>query len=184
MSYALIIDTETTGFSPQKHQILTIGLVLYDKYNNIIVKQEELTIKPNKDFEVSEIAMQINKIDINNNIRTGITYNEVIKKLYEFHNYQYDSVIGHNLDFDIRFLKEYLQDEFYRFLCSSKFKHIDTVKMLKQSRKYKGINCKLQTACDYYDIKLDNAHNALNDCIATSKLYGKIINLKNAALKT
>lgn len=183
MSYALVIDVETTGLSPQKNQLLTLGLVLIDKNNNTIAKQEELIIKPNKAFEISKIAMQINKIDIKNNFKNGITYEEVIIKLSEYHNYKYNCIIGHNLGFDIRFLQEYLQDEFQRFLCNSRFEHIDTMKMLKESKHYKGKNCKLQTACDYYNIKFDNAHNALSDCIATSRLFKQLSRSEKTLIK-
>ena len=175
----VVIDTETTGLSASKNEIIEIAAVLFEHWE----PQKVFTtlIKPKK-----ELSQEITDI-------TGITpemlYNcpsisEVIPSLAEFIGNL--SIVGHNLSFDINFLYRNGLD-----FLSHKHKYYDTLEISKKTLKTpkkkwdKELECyeidyeseydvedyKLTTLCDYYDIR-DNssAHRAVSDCLATGYL--------------
>ena len=56
----LFIDTETGGIDPQKHALLSIGLVVWD--NGSIIASKEILIKQG-DKSITQRSLNINKID-------------------------------------------------------------------------------------------------------------------------
>ena len=105
---------------------------------------------------------------------TGIT-NDMVKNeeeietvLPRFRKFLGDRVmIAHNAKFDLKFLNYYLQKYDLPIIEN----HLCTLEMLKKSKSYKGKNKKLETACNYYNIKNENAHRADSDTKATAELF-------------
>ena len=52
---------------------------------------------------------------------------------------------------------------------------MDPIDMAKKSVLCK--NYKLGTLCDYFGISLEGAHRAVNDCLATAKLFIELVKL-------
>lgn len=160
----VVVDLETTGFSPEKgDEIIEIG-VTEIKGNEIVLNYSRL-IRPNSIIPTN-ITM-LTKIT-NDMVKDEKSLEEVLPK---FRSYIGDkTLIAHNAKFDLSFLNYYLDkmglDTIDNYLC--------TLELLKVNEKYKGKKKSLSTACEYYGIELENAHRADADTLATAKLFLKI----------
>lgn len=163
MNY-VVVDLETTGLDPNEGcEIIEIGITEIN--NEIIGRNYSRLIKPKK--SISSFITNL----------TGIT-NEMVKNeedietvLPKFRKYIGDkTIIAHNAKFDLKFLNYYLN----KLNLEPIEKSICTMEMLKKIETYKGKNKKLETACNYYNIKNENAHRADSDTLATAKLFLRI----------
>ena len=95
------------------------------------------------------------------------------KVIPDFFKYADGSVIiGHNLDFDYKFIKFYAKESGYIF----KNDGIDTLPFAKEVVP-RLKNHKLNTVCDYFSIQFLH-HRALSDAHATAKLFLELVELK------
>ena len=62
MSRLLFIDTETGGVDPNKHSLLSIGLVVWDSYDGLIYEKEYYVKQ--REYVITQTARQINKISL------------------------------------------------------------------------------------------------------------------------
>lgn len=178
----LVVDLETTGFTPNPKivngqivkkgcEIIEIGVTELNK--GIIKKNYSRLIKPEE-----PIPYHITKITniTNDMVKDSKSIEEVLPKFREFIGDK--TIIGHNISFDIRFLNYFLEKLGLPLIT----KYICTQQMLKETGSYDGKNEKLGTACEYYDIKLLNAHRAYADTYATAKLFLKLVEVQKENL--
>jgi DNA polymerase-3 subunit alpha (Gram-positive type) len=156
-------DVETTGLNPKYEKIIEIGAIkvrdgeIIDTFNTFVNPAKSL---PNRIVELTGIQ--------NSDLVDAPYIEEVIEKFIEFVGD--DVLLGHNLIFDYSFIKKAAVNHKLTFDKSG----IDTLRIARrfltnlESRR-------LGVLCDYYNIHLD-AHRALNDAIATHKLYLKLVN--------
>lgn len=195
----LAFDTETTGLDKTKCNILTAYFVVLDKNLNII-DSLDLKIKHSV-YTVYAKALEINNIDLvmHNKNEQSLYINDASKKLKDFliKNKGKNRYIplGHNINFDIDFLKSsnLLDNEFFSKYIS--FNVIDTITLgiflkscglLQETQslsltsicKHLNINYK-----DYYENSSNlNDHTAEYDIKMTILLFKKfkeIYNIKN-----
>ena len=159
----VLVDIETTGFSPQYDDIIEIGALKI--VNNKIVDEFQSLIKTN--HKLSSIITNLTGIT-NDMLLSGKDINIVLKEFKEFVG---DNVIvAHNANFDINFLydkcalyiNEYLRNDF-----------IDTMKVSKKLLPNLS-NYKLSTISNYLGIDYSNAHRGLEDVKITYKVYNKL----------
>ena len=158
-----IVDIETTGLSTIRDEIIEISAIRVR--NNSIVDTFSSLTKPE-----GIISTFITSL-------TGIT-NEMVKNapdikstLSDFYNFlSKDCIVGHNINFDYRFLQyninKYLGKELYN-------KKLDTVKL---ARKFcpNLESYKLANLAKYFNISTAGHHRALKDCEITYNVYYKI----------
>ena len=158
----VVFDFETTGLEYMVDHVTEIGAVKIK--NGKIIETFTTLINPQKN-----ISKEITE-------KTGIT-NEMVKDaplfedvLPDFYKFCKNCIlVGQNVDFDFGFLDYYGRKANYIF----DNKKEDTLAL---ARKYIFIkNYKLKTISDYLNISLINAHRALNDALATAKVFIKII---------
>lgn len=152
----VVIDTETTGLSGDD-VIVEIAMVKYRNYK--LVDTFSTIIDPQR-----HISSRVSKIH-------GITDQMVMDKpvfsqvIGDIINFVGDySIVGHNLPFDLRMIEQ----SGYRTPFSSS-RLYDTLKIAKKHAS--APNNKLTTLCDFYGIRYENAHRALDDCISTAQLF-------------
>ncbi len=75
-------------------------------------------------------------------------------------------MVGHNLPFDYGFLAYHGG----RYGLKFDFPQKDTLKIAQEKLKDKVKNFRLPTLAEYYGIEIQS-HRALNDAVATAKLY-------------
>ena len=174
----VVIDTETTGLSASKAEIVEISAIRFREFKPV----ECFTTLCNPKKGISEEASQINGIT-SEMVKDKPPFDLVAQALQDF--IRDDNIVGHNLEFDLKFIVKHGVN-----LDGSKRKYYDTLSIAQRTLKkvkekwdkeygeyvpnydsdYDVDDYKLKTLCDYYDIPLVGAHRALVDCYATGLL--------------
>ena len=165
-----VIDIETTGLSCEKNEIIELSAIRIR--NNKIIKEFSSLVKPQG--KINYFIKQLTGIS-NEMVKTAPS---IAKVLPEFMNFiSTDTLIGHNIKFDLRFISHNLQIYTPQKLNNSK---IDTMQL---SRKYlpELTNHKLQTLAEHFNINTKGHHRALTDCIITHSVYQNIKQLSQPA---
>lgn len=157
----VIIDLETTGLDPINDRIIEIGAVRIGKeskeYSTII--RQEMNI-PEKIRALTGISEE--------DIKKGKDEKRVINELLHFIGE--DTLVGYNINFDIKFINEALKRQ-----EKPKVKNMtyDVMKYVKNDKLFLK-NYKLETVVKEYGINEKVPHRALEDARITQKLIGKL----------
>ena len=177
----VFIDTETGGTNPEKHSLFSIGLIVWDVHKGIIAEKEFFVAS--KEYRQTKESKRVNKINVEEHNKIAIPPNQVISEMLEYlGEYIEDEetfhIIGHNVQFDIGFIK-YLFKE-----CNKSYdkyfshRSIDTYSVYKTLEISGKIDDSIESSDDafaYFGIVVDGRHSAIGDCRATVKLYEKLI---------
>ena len=159
----VLVDIETTGFSPINDEIIEIGAIKVE--NNKIVKQYDELIKidkilPQKITELTGIT--------DNMLKNGKLPNIVLEEFIEFVGN--NIIVGHNVNFDLGFLcnkcKKYLNYNLNN-------DYIDTL-YLARKLVPNVINHKLGTLAKMFNISYEGAHRGLKDVEITYGVYNSL----------
>jgi DNA polymerase-3 subunit epsilon len=155
----IVMDFETTGFSPKSNEIIQLGAVKFDGKQEI-ARFDQL-VKPQR----SVVSPQISRL-------TGIspshlTNQPVLDEVFDgFVDFiSGELIVGHNIGFDMSFL-DYELDVRRRHEF---FKTYDTVAAARRKMPFLQ-NYKLSTIKYFFDMNM-KSHDALNDCLITARLY-------------
>jgi len=164
-----VVDIETNGLISGTCEIIEVSAL---KVRNEIIKDSFSTlIKP-----TGPINWFITRL-------TGITdemvenapdANEVLQNFYEFIGK--DTLIGHNVNFDVNFLYDNLWVHNGLILDNS---FVDTLRLARRALPALPDH-KQTTIAEYYGIATDGAHRALRDCEICNACY---LNLKRELTK-
>ncbi len=159
----VLVDIETTGFSPINDEIIEIGAIKVE--NNKIVKQYDELIKidkilPQKITELTGIT--------DNMLKNGKLPNIVLEEFIKFVGNSI--IVGHNVNFDLGFLcnkcKKYLNYNLNN-------DYIDTL-YLARKLVPNAINHKLGTLAKMFNISYEGAHRGLKDVEITYGVYNSL----------
>ena len=155
----IAFDLETTGLSPQEHEIIEIG-ALKVREGKVVDRFMEF-VHPDKPIT----PMITNITHITNDMVAGArSCPEVIHDFLSF--CEDDVLIGHNVMFDYSFVKCSADREGLTFEKMG----IDTLKIAKKV--HPELESKsLSALCEHYKIENKAAHRAYFDALATAKLY-------------
>lgn len=180
MKNLIFIDTETGGTDPDVHSLLQIGYVI-DVDKDTILKNE-LNISRHNYIATKE-ALSINNIDLDM-IREIGKSEDIVASTLVTHVHRTCSekptVVGHNVNFDINFLKKLFKRTGYDYDGTFSYRVVDTMSILRALNDAGVIPssaCNSKGAFEYFGIDNKNAHTALSDAEATRELYYKIITL-------
>lgn len=182
----VVIDTETTGLSTAKCDVVEIAAIRYVDFKPIEVFQT--FIKPKHPIPAD--ATQINGITDEMVCDAPALYS-VIPSLHSFLTGY--SLVGHNLAFDLKFLYRGGLD-----ILDEKRKFFDTMQIAKTCAKaprvkfnketgeygrdynedYDVYDYKLDTLCEAYNIFRTDEHRALGDCYDTARLFYELCSEK------
>lgn len=162
----VVIDIETTGLHSGKDEIIEIGAIKVENINSMEHKTFQSFIKPKKDipYNITELTGITNSM-----VANADNVDDVLKAFNEFiEDYP---LIGHNIDFDIKFLNNKMKK------ANIKFENKKLIDTLPLSRKaFKNLeNHKLTTLIDFLGIKVSDNHRALEDAKATLFVYSTSI---------
>lgn len=187
----LFIDTETGGLDPIKNSLLSIAFIVWQEFK--IVDTKEILINDGV-LNVTEYALQINGINIEEHKKVAIKPPEAINELDHFLSIYFtpDEKItlgGHNINFDVNFLRQFLSENNYSFNKRFSHRYVDTATILYYlylSGKIEQKALSSQEAFEFFGISLDNRHTALGDAIATAKLFSILLKkiYKNVKIRT
>lgn len=162
----IVLDLETTGLNPEKDKITEYSL-LKVKNGKIVDKLCNLV---NPETHIPVIVEELTGIT-NEMVRDKKTLREHIEQILDFIGN--DIIIGHNVIFDISFIKTELcnikEKEDVELKNIEEINYIDTL-LLVELLEFPTKNYKLETLKKYLKIE-DISHRAENDCLTTQKLY-------------
>ena len=158
----VVFDLETTGTEANKDAIIEIGAC---KIVDGQIKETFSTFV-NPERHIPADASRVNNI-YDNMVADAPTINYVLPDFYKFcHD---STLVGQNVSFDIGFIYNVSKKLSYNFDNPLE----DTLQMAR--KKLPGLkNYKLGTIVEKLNISLENAHRALNDAIATAKVFIKL----------
>ncbi len=162
-------DLETTGLSPIVDKIVEISAIKITK-DGVELFDHML----NPQIPIPKSSTDIHGIN-DSHVQDKPTIKEILPMFADF--IKDTSVVAHNIIFDAGFLiynfhKEDIAMSNINSYCSCKLARI----FIKKAK-----NHKLKTLSDYFSIKIENHHRALDDAIACMKIFvftlGEIENL-------
>lgn len=169
----VVVDLETTGFSPVTDEIIEIGAVRI-KNGKISETFSEL-VKPRR--SISEKIVILTGIS-NEMVANSRGIEEVLPDFVRFCGNA--TLVAHNADFDSRFLRENLK----RLGISYEYTTVDTLnlsRLLLKDMKRHGLD-KVAAA---FDIPLSKHHRAPDDALCTAQIFLALIHrLKKDGLKS
>lgn len=164
MKHLLFLDIETTGLSAQKDELIELSAIrVSTDFQKDIALFDEL-VKPNQ--EISPFITRLTGIS-NEMVRTAKTVDEIHEDFKKFLKPN-DIICGHNIMFDIGFLRE------KGFAIENE--HLDTFPLsnilLPNEPSYS-----LEILTKRFEIEHENAHRALADVRANLELFKELVNI-------
>jgi len=158
----VVIDLETTWLDSSSDEIIEIACVKIDRSSCEEIDRYHSFVKPDKD--IPELISQITNI-FASDVENAPRFSDIQDEVEDFIDGL--PIIGHNISFDTRFLEKNgvdirnspTIDTFFlaNFLCFDE----------------KSLN--LWYLCESFGIILENAHRAIDDTLATAKLFKALI---------
>jgi len=170
----VVFDTETTGLSPKKDEILSIGAVKI-KGNKILMSEKfELFIKPSREINEKSIKIhQIRNVDLEN----GIDPHKAIVQFLHFIGSR--PLVGYYLEFDIKMMNTYVKPWLGINLPNPQIE----VSGLYHDKKIKFIpdgviDLRFDVMMNDLGLPIFGKHDALNDAMMTAMMYIKLRNIE------
>lgn len=181
METIIFIDTETGGTNPEKHSLLSVGLVAWNQQDGIFDAQE-VYIKSNI-YSFTREAQRINKFNLEQHNKLAVSAKTAVEAIRSFAIYNAKKrtgiqIAGHNIQFDVAFLKKLFEEQNRSFSRLFSHRMIDTfsiLKFLEDAGKIKLDQLSSAGAFNHYGIKVHGRHSALGDAIATAELYEALL---------
>lgn len=175
--YILVLDTETTGLQPKKHEIIEIAMVSYfinDDGEWFLHKKFEEKIKPQRIEDAEPIALEVNGYS-EENWQNAKPFSKVLPDIKDIIE-KSDLLLGQNLYFDLRFI----QSEIKRADESQNIDYppyIDTKSMADPLVSQGWLDSsRLDYLCERLKIDFSGrAHTALVDCERTFEVFQKLL---------
>jgi len=161
MKYCFL-DLETTGFDPSKDSIIEVSLVVFE--DEVETGRLDRVIIPDKS-PMSDFVSQLTGIDQSEIDEQGIYFTEIKDELQAL--VQDTVIVGHNIDFDINFLKGNNID-------LDNNERLDTHELarilLPQEPSFA-----LEVLTKNYGFAHEAAHRAMSDVLASKRLFEMLL---------
>jgi DNA polymerase-3 subunit epsilon len=171
----LFLDTETGGLNPYQHSLLQVGVVAYK--GGEIVDSLSFEVKHDQ-YYVTEQAMKINGLDLTEIDKTGMRKDQAVVKLNEFISKNFlkqPNLAGHNPSIDKYMVRNQLYESnnlnMDQFISHRMIDTMSIIWALHHAGELPIEACSSTGAFEYFGITVEKRHNALDDIIATVKLY-------------
>ena len=168
----IVIDCETSGLNPEKHQIIEACIATLDVNNEIVDIWSQRC-----EFEykrADSTALKINGYENDRDLwNNAISQNAMGLELRN--RIAGKTIIGHNVKFDMDFIVE-----LWRVQGISKpkydYRFIDTVVLCHYHLDFLGMSLSLDTIRKFFGWSMEGNHTATKDVHDTAKLYRKLMN--------
>jgi DNA polymerase-3 subunit epsilon len=173
------VDIETTGFDPEKQEIIELGVVIAkptsdDATAYEIVDELDIKIKPEHIETADPQALRVNGYDPSAWIFAH-TLEEAMKTFSE--KTANCIFVAHNLAFDYSFIEK----AFQKTGVENKlfYAKMDTISIaFAKLHKKKDIEkFRLQKLCEYFGVENNKAHTALSDARATFEVFQHLMSM-------
>jgi DNA polymerase III alpha subunit (gram-positive type) len=193
----IVFDCETGGLDENKNPITQYAAMVLDGKTLKEIDRWETFVKPYGDLIIEQDALDRTMVTMSE-INSGLSSKEfaaVMEDFWENHRVKTRNremgrliPVGHNVQFDIRFINWVLDFEKKRDMFEWHHPNfIDTFSLAKLAFGIKGEEkLNLGASCQHAKIKLTDAHGAMNDVEATADLlrwFMKKLRDKKGAVK-
>lgn len=179
----MFVDTETGGINPQKHSLLSLGIVVWDNEDGELYSAEYF-LKSDA-YNVTKTAQQINHFSLKDHNEVAVEATEIIDHIYTlkqlyFSEYTAIPLAGHNTQFDAQFIRKIFDGCGRSYEKTFSHRLVDTYSILKFLSD-SGVICEdvssSAKAFKLFDIHVNGRHTALGDARATMQLYECLLKL-------
>ena len=167
----LFLDTETTGLSPQVHEIIEFSILIRDGVEEY---QETFKIQPDHIETAHPRALEINGYN-NQEWQDAISQSEAAIKI---NNLVRDGiVVGHNVEFDLRFMIQLMEYHGIAhhipeaYICTQKLARQMQYDLGWQINSRNGRGPSMDKIRDQMNWSRENAHTAKQDVLDCARLY-------------
>lgn len=168
----VVIDIETTGFSPKKGaEILEIGACRYFPEKHAIKKRFHSFVKPKNVKKIPKKIVELTHIH-DEEVADAPFIENVMMQLYEFIGD--DVLVFHNAAFDWARFLSYSFEKIGKNVQNPVICSLMLSKWLLPLNGYKGTSFKLGDLCEYFGCQMVGAHRADVDAYYTSALLGQL----------
>lgn len=178
-------DCETSGLDPKKDQILQFACILTNPLLEEI-RRDSFFLKYEGDPEDwSAEAERVHGLSLEFLEKEGLEVNEARSRIIDFLNQSGfpPKPGGHNVAFDIQFLRSLIPRDLYRNLLDYHYTDTmiaaDLTNQVAMSSGYKPpfTSLKLTGLCEALNVPILKAHDALSDIEATIQIWKKLSKL-------
>jgi len=181
----LVLDTETGGLDWSRHSLLTLGLVVGDAGG--VAEGLEIAVR-HEPYVVSGGGMKVNRIDLVAHHEAAFDPPQALEALDAFLTRHFGpdasvTLVGHNIGFDIAFLRAFLETQGRSLEPRFSHRSVDTHAVAAALRDAGRIpsDVKLSSTALFAHFGIDvpeaKRHTALGDALATHALYWKLVEL-------
>ena len=178
MPSIVFVDVETGGFDPERHSLLTVGLVTLDTRTREATRPLLVRVR-DAPYRVEADALEVNRIDLLSHHEHAAERQHAANEIRAYLQYKRKKRVmlgGHNVQFDLRFLHHLLPD-WHELVVGGV---VDT-KIVAQYLIHKGalpktLNTSLESLAGHFGIEFQ-AHDALEDATATANVYARLLDL-------
>jgi DNA polymerase III alpha subunit (gram-positive type) len=175
----VIMDTETSGLSPDNGEILELGAVVLTRPEGEerFTEQEDISVLIKNDNPIPWNITQINHIDDKMCEKDGISKKEFYELLTTMFGHKDTLIIAYNTPFDMKFIKAFMKKMNNEYVVNN-----DTLDLLEiaKDRTHTFRGNKLCDMLVRYEITdEENSHRALSDVKATLKVMRAFWKEKN-----
>ncbi len=173
----IFVDIETTGFSPEKHEIIELAYILVRQKGGEgkefeIIEEREFKIKPEHIETAEPQALKVNGYDEGQ----WIFANSLAEVMKVFAEKSKNAIFtAHNVTFDYSFVeraftKTGIKNEMF-------YAKIDTISIAyaKLHANPLAERFALQKLCEFFGVQNERAHSALSDTRALFEVYKKLM---------
>lgn len=198
------LDIETSGLIPGWHEVLQIAVIplredfewqrdfrFFDHY-----------LRPEYLERVDTEAIRVMSRE-----DTSLDYGKVVTRTNKFEKYVNEGLeqtkvadlfvdwfeklglkpkkrllpVGHNLQFDMAFIKAWLGPDAYEYIFDSRHRDTQTISLFwndvdhHHDRRCMFKDAKLASVCNSMKVENEMAHNAFDDALATARCYGRMV---------
>jgi len=201
------IDTETTGLQPRHNDVIEVAVVVLDHHFNV---DNNFTPFHTYMLPSRPDNIDINALKIQNMTEHGVDKPVTAKKFDQAMLYGLEpwrcadlfiewfeklrlpskdrlTPVGYNYGFDIEFIKDWLGPLSYDYVFHYSYRDaLRVVNYINDAYVYKGKappfhpSTRLTDVCLKLDLRLENAHSALDDAIATAQVYRRLMSYMEA----
>lgn len=165
------IDVETTGLKPLKDRITEISAIRFRNWEPVDMFTTLINPQCPIPFGVRDLTGITDDMVANSPI-----FSEIVSSLSDYIGK--DSLVGHNLNFDLDFLYASGLD-----FTHTKRKYYDTLQLAR--RTYDFDSYKLDYLCEHLHIRNnDNAHRSSSDSLAAGILFEQIVKRKTYSFES
>lgn len=187
MNKLLVIDTETGGLDPKLFSILSLGAIVWND-GEIVDSFEVFVAEPELKAEAE--ALKINQIDMAWLKANGVPPGEAVSRFHLFLDKNFGAgqerarinVAGHNVYFDVGFLKRLYSFTDYKYDEVFSHRVLDTagiVRFLIVAGKLPLESAGSTAVFEYFQINVEagQRHTALADALATATLLTRLVDM-------